>query len=137
MAGKPRREGYLLIDHTFSPGITPEQLYAAGLSGLAVGADEKGEFATVTCCHCNTIVILNPLRTRNRNYCYKCDQYVCDNPACNVGCLNFDKLLDFVQDMNARTEDRGLVVSGLPDLSKLYSTITVSTSLTNPPNKGE
>lgn len=123
---KPRREGYLLVDHTFSPGITPEQLHAAGIQGPAVGADKKGEFSTLTCCHCNTVVILNPLRTRNRNYCAKCDQYVCDNPACNAGCMNFDKLLDFVQESNAKLEERGIPVICLPDLSPLYNTVKVS-----------
>ena len=125
MAGKPRREGYLLVDHTFSPGVTPDALQAAGVPGVAVGADRKMEFGTATCCHCNAVVILNPLRVRARNYCAKCDQYVCDNPACNLECRNFDRLLDYVQNENAKREERGLPVVGLPDLNPLYTTVNV------------
>lgn len=135
MAGKPRREGYLLIDHTFSPGITPEQMHAAGLNpAMAVGADKKGEFATLTCGHCCDIVIVNPGRTRERAYCDRCPGYICD--ACGAAmaitgkCVSIDRLLDFVQDENAKTEDRGLIVSGLPDLSPLLTTVSI-------PTKGE
>lgn len=135
---KPRREGYLLIDHTFSPGLTPEELHAAGVKAPAVGADRKGEFATVTCCHCNVVVILNPLRTRARGYCPKCDAYVCDNPGCGLECRNFEKLLDFVQDANARSEDRGIPVVTLPDLTPLYTTVRVSATdpVPSPPTIG-
>jgi hypothetical protein len=128
---KPRRFGELLIDHTFSPGLTPEMVLAAGLdprSVPAVGADKKGEFATVTCCHCNTIVILNPERTRARGYCPKCDAYCCDCHGCSPEFCNggFDKLLDFVQEQNAKMVDRGLIVDRLPDLTPLYASMSAS-----------
>ena len=110
-------------------------LHAAGVAGPAVGADRKGEFATVTCCHCNTVVILNPLRTRKRGYCAKCDAYICDNPGCGLECRSFEKLLDFVQDHNARQEDQGIPVIVLPDLSPLYTRISASVS--ESPLKGE
>ena len=132
MAGKPRREGYLLIDHMFSPGVTPEMLHAAGVGGPAVGADTKGEFPTITCCHCCAIVVLNPLRKRARGYCSKCDAYHCDNPACGLECRNFDKMLDFVQDNNAKLEDRGIPVTCLPDLSPLLSKVSISIPKSSP-----
>lgn len=44
------------------------------------------EMATLTCCHCQRQVILNPLRTRERNHCRKCHAYVCDSPGCNSEC---------------------------------------------------
>lgn len=44
------------------------------------------EMATLTCCHCQRQVILNPLRTRERNHCRKCHAYVCDSPVCNAEC---------------------------------------------------
>lgn len=107
----PRREGELIIDHTFSPGITPEQMIAAGLPPeLAVGKDRKMECATVTCLHCNVVVVLNPKRTRPRGYCAKCDGYVCDRPGCGLECRPFAKLLDTVQ-ANAERIDAGLAVS--------------------------
>lgn len=69
-----RHEGLLLIDHSASPG-TPEVPEGARL-----------ELPTVTCCHCNRVVVLNMARTRPRGYCAKCDHYVCDLPACNAEC---------------------------------------------------
>jgi len=69
-------EGYLMIDHRFSPGLTEAEAVAAGLPKEA----GKGlyECPTFTCSHCERIVIMNPSRTRERGYCRKCDHYVCD-----------------------------------------------------------
>ena len=55
------------------------------------------ESATITCVHCNTIVILNPQRTRPRGHCAKCDAYICDNPICHKECRPFNALLDTVE----------------------------------------
>jgi hypothetical protein len=55
--------GYLMIDHR-----------ACGTGGLA-------EFKTYTCTHCSTVVIVNPLRTRERGKCYQCNHLLCDNCA--------------------------------------------------------
>jgi|HubBroStandDraft_4_1064222.scaffolds.fasta_scaffold00029_84 hypothetical protein len=125
-----KREGYLLIDHTFSPGLTPEMLHAAGIAGPAVGADKRGEFATVTCAHCSSCVILNPLRTRAREYCPRCDAYVCDVCAVAMAqtgvCCSIDKLLDFVQEHNSRLEDKGIPVTCLPNLSPLLTKVSLT-----------
>lgn len=61
-----RQEGYLFVDHRASPGtrIVPE--------GTVF------ESATKRCAHCAAVVVVNPLRTRARGYCPKCDDYVCD-----------------------------------------------------------
>lgn len=92
-----RREGYLLIDNLYSPGVTAEMVHASGKAAPAVGADTIWESATVTCCHCGAVVILNPDRKRPRGYCAKCDAYHCDNPACGNECRPFDKFLDVMQ----------------------------------------
>jgi predicted nuclease with RNAse H fold len=63
MTSKKRHEGYLLIDNR-----------CAGF-GMT-------ENATYTCSHCDAVVVMNPLRTRERGYCRGCDKYICDN--CNV-----------------------------------------------------
>lgn len=130
MAGRPRRQGYLLIDHTFSPGVTPEMLHAAGIDAPAVGADKKGEFSTYTCSHCCAVVIINPLRRRDRAYCAKCDHNICDGCGAAMAatgvCVSVDKLFDFVQDSNARLEEQGIAVTGLPDLSPLLTTVKVA-----------
>lgn len=98
-----------MIDHRFSPGIPADLLHAAGLSRVAtaVGPDRLWESATVTCLHCNTVVILNPERTRPRGYCAKCDGYVCDSPGCGMECRPFAKLLDEVQAAAAKAQTTG------------------------------
>jgi hypothetical protein len=60
-----RREGYLLIDHR-ATGQGPH------------GTPVLVECATETCSHCQRIVILRPERERARNFCPKCDHYICD-----------------------------------------------------------
>lgn len=97
MNSKKRNEGYLLIDHSQSPGVSEELLQQSGIPGAAVGPGKVFEAATITCSHCQTMVILNPLRTRARNYCAKCDHYICDNPGCNAECLPMSKVLDDLQ----------------------------------------
>jgi hypothetical protein len=70
-------EGYMLIDHSMSPGISDEVAVAAGLPA-GVGR-LKFESATFTCSHCEVIVVLNPDRSRARGYCSRCDHYICDS----------------------------------------------------------
>lgn len=91
------QEGYLLIDNRFSPGVTEEFVHASGKDAPVVGADRIWESATVTCSHCNAIVILNPNRSRPRGYCRKCDSYVCDKPGC-AECLPFEKTIDTLRE---------------------------------------
>jgi hypothetical protein len=52
-------EGYLLNDQRASGG------------GVV-------EVPTLTCSHCHKQMIVNPLRTRERAYCPKCDHSICD-----------------------------------------------------------
>lgn len=70
MFSKREREGYLLIDHTDSPGIEN--------ANIPIGAGRKFEAPTNTCSHCQRISVVNPDRVRQRAYCSKCDHYICD-----------------------------------------------------------
>lgn len=79
MLSKRSEEGVILIDHRNSPGISPEFMRDHNLDGPAVGAGVVYESATCTCKHCGTDVILNPKRTRDREYCSQCDGYICDS----------------------------------------------------------
>lgn len=74
------QEGYLVVDHRNSPGVSDEMAAAVG---MPVGAG-RGVFETptFTCSHCQRAVIMRPDRTRGRNYCRKCDHLICD------GCAN-------------------------------------------------
>lgn len=106
MLTKRSKEGSLLIDHRSGPGLPPDFARKIGLSGPSVGNGASYESATITCHHCNAVVILNPLRTRPRGYCRKCDGYVCDNPACNEECNPFDKKIDALQEQAFRSNQR-------------------------------
>ena len=92
--------GYLQIDHTNSPGLTPADV--ACLPGtVAVGAGEVYERDTLQCTHCQRMIKLHPLRTRDRGYCPKCDHYICD-PCEEIrknsgACVPMAKVFDRVQ----------------------------------------
>lgn len=104
-------EGYLLIDNRNSPGTTSDILTPGSSPDDVpiVGSGATYESATATCSHCHRIVIFNPQRSRPRNYCAKCDHYICDSAGCLVDCTPFNKLLD---DLQERTLKHGSLVSG-------------------------
>lgn len=92
-----RKEGYLIINHQASPGLTMSQALLMGLDPLQVGEGKLMESGTLTCAHCNAIVILNSLRTRERGHCRKCNAYICDNPVCHIECDPFNRKLDLLE----------------------------------------
>ena|SRR5215213_4374308 len=69
------KPGHLTIDHRSSPGL-PEEL--ANKVGQPAGS-KLFEADTLTCRHCATVQIKNPLRTRERGFCPQCNAYICDN----------------------------------------------------------
>lgn len=73
-------EGYLLIDHRDSPGLTAKQAVTAGRASIMphVAKGRRFEGATLTCSHCERIVIKNLDRARQRAYCPKCNHFICD-----------------------------------------------------------
>lgn len=62
MASLRRHEGYLLNDQRLSGGVCVEA-------------------PVLTCSHCHLQMIVNPMRTRTREYCPKCDHHICDGCA--------------------------------------------------------
>ena len=82
MFSKRSLEGELLIDHRASPGLTAKDV--AGLDVPVVGAGQVFESATNTCNHCSALIVLNPLRTRDRQWCSYCDKYICDGCAAEL-----------------------------------------------------
>lgn len=91
---KQHHEGYLLIDQREAPPVPINPLLVGKPEALPVASGSMYESATITCCHCQVVVVLNPLRTRERGYCSKCDHYVCDHPTCNSQCVPFKKIVD-------------------------------------------
>lgn len=92
-----RSEGWLMIDHSNSPGI-PEDLarqWAAQGTVVRPGTG-KLEAASYTCPHCNSIVVKNPRRTRPREICRKCMAVVCDRASCVLECQPFEVLIERV-----------------------------------------
>jgi len=75
MSSKRRHEGYLLIDHSNSPGL-PDQAMPEGMPSRS--GQTMFEAPTITCNHCQTIVVINPQRNRERAWCRYCDHYLCD-----------------------------------------------------------
>lgn len=105
-----------MLDHRAGAGL-PEDL--AVLAGLPYFSG-RGMFEapTFTCSHCNTVVVLNPMRNRDRAYCGKCDHYVCDGcgaiRAQDGGkCKTFNQIIEEVQENAARAEQSSSIIFSL------------------------
>ncbi len=79
MTSLKRHDGELQVDNRASGTPIP------GWGNTTVGAAP-----TLGCKHCGGVVVLNPLRTRAREYCRLCDRYICD------GCAAVTKKADYV-----------------------------------------
>lgn len=77
-------ENYLEIDHRDSPGFDGREAAIAGLRGHDLGAGKRLKLPTYSCNHCQRQLIVNPLRTRDRERCWKCHRYVCDPCKTNL-----------------------------------------------------
>lgn len=74
-----QRTGYLFVDHRASPGLPEDVARASGYDPLHCKEGKLFEADTLTCAHCRTGVVKNPLRTRERASCFKCGHhYICD-----------------------------------------------------------
>jgi len=74
--------GYLLIDHRASPGLPEDVALLAGYDPRFTGEGKVYEVNTMTCSHCGSSVVPNPMRIRPRAKCLECDNreghYICD-----------------------------------------------------------
>jgi hypothetical protein len=104
--------GYLMIDNRVNEGV-PEQ--AVRRFGLPLQA-AKGMFEakTITCSHCNAIVVMNPERTRERTFCKGCNHYICDGCASVLAqtglCRTVDQILDEMQEATVLQQQRGSII---------------------------
>lgn len=76
-----KNTGYLLIDHRNSPGVTPDFIRSCGKDPkdfLVVGEGKVLESDTLTCSHCQKVVLMSPTRKRARAMCGKCNKFICD-----------------------------------------------------------
>jgi ribosomal protein S27AE len=92
--------GYLHIDHRDSPGLTPADV-AHVPGALAVPGGSVLERDVKVCSHCERGIVLQPLRTRDRGYCGKCNHYICDgceSIRVKTGeCVPMRKIIDITQ----------------------------------------
>ena len=104
------KEGYLLIDHRASPGLSAEDVRKMQINPaltLQLGEGKILESGTATCSHCQTIVILHPDRRRERAVCIKCYNYICD--ACNLqaaqgrDCRPWQQVVDEIHEEASRS----------------------------------
>lgn len=98
LKSKWRGAGYFQIDHRDSPGLTDDEIVQCG-GPVPLGQGRANfEADVVKCWHCQTMIILNPLRTRGRHFCYGCDHYICDNCYLDYKvsgvCRSFLKVID-------------------------------------------
>jgi hypothetical protein len=90
-----------MVDHRSTQGLDEATVRQMGLpSGAGAGLFEA---PTITCNHCKVVVIVNPLRNRERAYCRGCDHYICD--ACGIAraaagnvCNSFDRICEQIQE---------------------------------------
>ena len=75
---KTSNDGEVLLDHRNSPGIPERVAERLDLPPGLVGEGKTMTAATLGCPHCGSVVVLNPLRVRERAHCYKCSSYICD-----------------------------------------------------------
>jgi hypothetical protein len=74
-----KKEGYLFIDHRFSPGLPEDLARSQGFDPSQIKEGKQLEAATLTCSHCKTVVVKNPYRASERSNCPKCSfHYICD-----------------------------------------------------------
>lgn len=75
------------------------------------------ECATYTCSHCHRVVKIEPLRTRERAYCPKCDHKLCDNcgairAATGGECKTVAQFMDELQERAARSQGEEIIIVG-------------------------
>ena len=105
MGSKLSKEGYFMADHRDSPGLSSVMEHAAGLPpGAGRGMFEA---PTCTCSHCCRVVVLNPLRRRDRAYCSKCDRYICDGCGAPMAVLGECRSIERIVDELAVASDKG------------------------------
>lgn len=77
-----RHFGWLMIDHSASPGIPADVALRIGMNPKDVAEGKVAEFDTVSCCHCGSHTVRVYLHTTRANapspdYCKFCDHYIC------------------------------------------------------------
>lgn len=88
-----------MLDHRGGMEVPEDIIRQAGLPvGAGRGLFEAPNF---TCKHCHRVIVMNPQRETQRNYCKGCDHLICDGcaaiKAATKQCRTFDQLVDELQ----------------------------------------
>lgn len=121
MSSLKRHEGYLLVDHSASPGLPEDVARMMGYDPALCREGKVFEAATLTCKHCGNAWNKNPFRTRAREYCRLCDHYICD------GCHELRSRPDYVHTTRDKLRDDAL------ELGHLMEQLGVEEMLGSPP----
>jgi hypothetical protein len=95
--GAPRGLGYLEVDQRNVEAALPP------------GVQRYFECDTYTCSHCQTVVILNPLRKRERYKCDGCQHHICD--PCAAKCYAGEVCRTYAQQVEEYMERVTLIGS--------------------------
>lgn len=116
-------KGYLLIENRFNEQAI-RQKQPDGSAPILMPAERTFEANTLTCAHCQAVVMLLPTRVRERGWCRKCNAYICDKPGCHAECNPIAMMVDLqIANPTAPIIERDL--RGLPifDLDRLKTKI--------------
>ena len=113
MTSKRAQEGYLLIDNRHAPPVSEDVARASGKNVIGAGVRGVFEAPILTCSHCQAQMVINPLRTRDRPYCRKCDHYLCDGCAAVAAmmgdCAPLKSIFDHAQERQALLSQKGMI----------------------------
>lgn len=98
--GLPRGLGYLEVDQ--------RNVHAP----LPPGTPAHFEADTYTCSHCQVVVVMNPMRKRERYKCKGCNHHICDPCAAEryagKPCRTFAQLADETLNQSVREPGGGI-----------------------------
>lgn len=99
---EPRGLGYLEVDQRNVGAPMPP------------GVQRYFECDTYTCSHCQVVVVLNPLRKRERYKCKGCSHHICDNCAAEMAtgaaCYTFAQRVQEELEKAARHTDSTAII---------------------------
>jgi hypothetical protein len=104
------RTGYLMVDHSNSPGLPEDVARASGYNPALCKEGKRFEADTLTCVHCKVVVVKSHTRDTTkmpRHKCPKCrNRYICDLCAFRMTLpdynhLPYEKYIDVCYDASA------------------------------------
>ena len=100
--GLPRGLGYLEVDQR---GVD---------APLPPGTPRHFEADTYTCTHCTAVVVMNPLRVRERFKCKGCNHHICDACAAEMvagaSCVTMAQKIEEHMEQAARQAGSGSIL---------------------------